>query len=382
MLDVGAEFGLLRERVWMNASHQGPLPLKAADAVAEMVRWKLHPHHLGPAGVFTDLSERLRSTIAQLVGAPSSEIVLANSASYGLHLVANGLELSTGDEVIVAVNDFPSDILPWTRLERYGVVVKALRPQGKVLTAQEIDAVMTDRTRVVCLTWVHSFSGHVIDLDAIGTVCRDNGTLFIVNGSQGVGGIPISVTDHPIDALIGVGHKWLCGPYGTGYCWLDPRTAERLHPMKQYWMTALSTEDLTQGEVDLANFSPAETGQYDIFATANFFNFSALVESVGLINVTGVGRIYEHNQALADRLVQGVDRSLYEVLDRGDPQRMSSIVFLRPLRRSVDEAAAMLKEASVDVARRVGMLRLSPHFYNTFADVDRVFGALNDDPCS
>ncbi len=244
-----------------------------------MVQWKLQPHHLQPANVFTDLPDRLRRALAALVGAPATEIVLANSASYGLHLLANGLELGVGDEVIVAANDFPSDILPWLHLERRGVIVRQLRPAGQVLTAGEIADAITERTRAVCLTWVHSFSGHVLALDEIGRACRNVDALFVVNGSQGVGGIPISVGDHPIDALISVGFKWLCGPYGTGFCWLGSRATERLHPTKLYWLTALSTEDLEKPELDLNSLTPATTAQHDIFGTHNEVGLTTVLNS-------------------------------------------------------------------------------------------------------
>ncbi|VAW09674.1 Cysteine desulfurase [hydrothermal vent metagenome] len=377
MLNLVAEFDLPTDRVWVNAAHQGPLPRRAAKAVAEMVRWKTQPHHLASSAVFSDLPDRLRSELAALVGAQTSEIVLANSASYGLHLVANGLELGAGDEVIVAANDFPSDILPWTRLERYGVKVNALRPTGSVLSADEVAAAITPSTRVVCLTWVHSFSGQVIDLDAIGEVCRANDALFVVNGSQGIGGIPIAVTDHPIDALISVGHKWLCGPYATGFCWLGPRVADRIQPTKRYWLSGLSTDDVSRPDYDISAFSQSDTGKYDIFATANFFNFSAFAESVTLINSVGVDTIYEHNQALTGQLVAGIDASQYEVLDRGNPERLSSIVFLRPLDRSMEQTAKHLRQAKVDFALRVGLFRVSPHLYNTADDIDRVLAVLN-----
>ncbi|MFV1990736.1 MAG: aminotransferase class V-fold PLP-dependent enzyme, partial [Acidimicrobiales bacterium] len=78
----------------------------------------------------------------------------------GIHLVANGLGLVAGDEVIVASNDFPSDVLPWLRLQSQGVKVQQLQPRAQVLSADEISVAFTARTRAVCLTWVHSFSGH------------------------------------------------------------------------------------------------------------------------------------------------------------------------------------------------------------------------------
>jgi selenocysteine lyase/cysteine desulfurase len=122
--------------------------------------------------------QRLRKLLGRVLGANEDDVVLANSASYGLHLVANGLDLRRGDEIIVAANDFPSDILPWLRLQEGGVKVRMLEPNGAVLTADEVEAALTRRTRAVCLTWVHSFSGCVLDLDAVGAVCREHGAWF------------------------------------------------------------------------------------------------------------------------------------------------------------------------------------------------------------
>jgi len=377
VLDVTSEFDLPTDRVWLNASHQGPLPNRAAEAVLQMVEWKQQPHHLSSPQPFTEVPERLRSLLAGLLSVPESEIALANSSSYGLHLVANGLELGDGDEVVVAANDFPSDVLPWLRLQRFGVTVMQVQPSGPVPTADEIRAAITSRTRVVCLSWVHSFSGHVTDLDAIGDVCRSVGALFVVNGSQGVGGMPIAPSDLPVDVLTSVGFKWLCGPYGTGFCWLGPRALERLQPTKLYWLNAFNADDLARPELDLNDITPAVTGRHDVFGTANFFNFAALTAAVDLVDATGVDRIQSHNQRLAAGLIDGIDRSRYEVQHRGDPNRLSSIVFIRPTDRGVDDLAQHLEKKGIDVARRRGMIRIAPHFYNTEADIDRALSTLN-----
>jgi selenocysteine lyase/cysteine desulfurase len=377
MLDVSAQFDLPTDRVWLNASHQGPLPTRAADAVATMVRWKQQPHHLKTPQPFDEVPGNLRTSLADLLSVPSAEITLANSSSYGLHLVANGLELSDGDEVIVAANDFPSDILPWVRLERHGVTVTRLHPHHQVLTADEIREAMTPQTRAVCLTWVHSFSGHVAALAAIGELCREHDAIFVVNGSQGVGAIPIAPHDLPIDALIGVGFKWLCGPYGTGFCWLGPRAEERIEAQKLYWLNSLDTNDLAAAELDFSSITPATVGRHDVFGTANFFNFAALVESVRLVADTGVDRIHDHNMGLTERLVAGVDPHRFLVEDRGDPERRSSIVFLAPVDRTLDEAYEQLDAAGIDVSRRRGLLRIAPHFYNTADDIGRTIATLN-----
>jgi cysteine desulfurase / selenocysteine lyase len=134
------EFEFQEGHVWLNTAHQGRLPRRAALAVAEAVQWKLHPEMLATPERFSEVPSRLRRALARVLGAHEDEIVLANSASYGLHLVANGLELGPGDEVVVAANDFPSDILPWLLLRDRGVRVRMLQPQDEVLTPDEVQA--------------------------------------------------------------------------------------------------------------------------------------------------------------------------------------------------------------------------------------------------
>src|SRR5262249_28820561 len=159
--------------------------------------------------------ERLRALLARLVGSPPEQIVLGNSTSYGLHLVANGLAWDDGDEVLVIEGDYPATILPWRRLAVQGVKGRPLPPAGESVSAAELAAAITPRTRLLAVTWVDSFTGRALDLGALGEVCRQAGVLLVVNASQALGARAIDVSLTPVDAVISCGYKWLCGPYGT-----------------------------------------------------------------------------------------------------------------------------------------------------------------------
>lgn len=376
MLDVTAEFDLPPDRVWLGAAHQGPMPKRAIAAAIEAIRWKQHPHELAAADRFSVVPAALRSAIATLLDVPARQMTLGNSGSYGLHVIANGLGLGAGDEVIVAANDFPSDILPWMRLEQRGVKLVQLEPKTKVLTADEVSAAITPQTKVVCITWVHSFSGQLTDLDAVGEVCRDAGVLCVVNGTQGIGAIPLAPAALPIEALITVGFKWLCGPYGTGFLWMTDEMADRVETQKLYWLGAMTSADLAKPHLDLAAIEPPEVGRHDIFGTANFINSAAMTASIELITEVGVDAIYRHNLALAAAVVDGIDPEAYEVADRGEADRLSSLLFLRPLTETLDTVGARLAEHKVDIAMRRGMIRVAPHLYNTMHDVERLLTAL------
>jgi cysteine desulfurase / selenocysteine lyase len=368
------EFELEEDSVWLNTAHQGRLPRRAAQSLAEAVRWKLHPEMLATPELFSEVPSRLRRALAQVLGADEAEIVLANSASYGLHLVANGLDLGPGDEVVVAANDFPSDILPWLPLRDRGVEVRLIEPNGEVLTADEVEAALTARTRVVCLTWVHSFSGQVVDLEGVGRACRSRGVWFVVNGSQAVGAMPVDVRGLPVDAMVSVGFKWLCGPYGTGVCWLRSELSDALRPTKLYWLSALTAEDLAAPWLDLESITPRRTGRLDIFGTANFFNYVPFIAAVELLLELGIDEVAAQVDGLVVRLLGGLDRARFRLVS-GEGIR-SPLVVVEPLGEAPEEVFQRLAAAGVHVAHRRGRIRISPHLYNSADEIDRVLELL------
>ena len=325
--DFSGHFGL-GEVIWLNTAHQGALPLKAAAAAKQAVDRKVTLTELTNES-FAEVPGRLRKALARLIASNEDEIALANSASYGLHLIANALPWRQGDEVIVIATDFPSDILPWLMLEqRCGVTVSRLRPAGKVISPEEFRAAITPRTRLFCTTWVHSFSGHAIDLDALGDICRLHDVLFVLNGSQAVGARPLDVSRHPIDAMTCAGFKWLCGPYGTGFCWLAPRLLDRLRRTKAYWLSTLSAADLAGDLGDLALGPLTSAAEFDIFGTANFFNFTAFAEAVELHTELGPENVEDHDQMLVQALVEAIAKTNFCMIRPSGSSARRSILVL------------------------------------------------------
>jgi cysteine desulfurase/selenocysteine lyase len=368
------QFEAEEDSVWLNTAHQGRLPKRAAEALGEALEWKLHPEKLASPERFTAVPVRLRAALARVLDVPTDEIVLANSASYGLHAIANGLDLGRGDEVVVAANDFPSNVLPWLMLRDRGVEVQMVEPRGEVLTADEVEAALTRRTRVVSLSWVHSFSGCVLDLDSVGQVCRNGGAWFVANGSQGVGVLRIDVRKLPVDALVSAGFKWLCGPYGTGVCWLRPDLADALRPTKLYWLSALTADDLAAPTLDLESITPRSEGRFDVFGTANFFNFLPFAAAVELLLDLGTDDIASYVDSLVVRLLAGLEDERFRLVSAGEPR--SSLVVVEPLAERASDVFERFAAAGVHVAHRRGRIRISPHLYNTPAEIDRALELL------
>jgi len=374
---VDAEaFGSFDGRIWLNAAHQGPLPVAAAAAAHQAVADKLSPVRIADDAFFA-LPRELKNGLGRLLGVSAAEVVLGNSTTYGLHLLTHGLAWRPGDEVLLVDGDFPATVIPWLALRRHGVRVRMLKPGRRPLSAAELERELTPATRVFCSSWVFSFTGEAIDLHAIGALCRERGVCFVVNASQAIGARPIDLRTTPVDALVSCGFKWLCGPYGTGFCWIEPGLLERLDYEQPYWLTQMHDSDLRH-EATYEPRTDLGAARYDVFCTANFLNFAPWRASIELLLEIGIETIATHDQALVGRLIAGLTDTDWQLVSpRQEPERSTLVLIRHPNPDRTAAAAAALTKAGIDIAERAGSLRFSPHLYNTTSDIDRALAVLH-----
>lgn len=366
-------FGPL-ERAWLNTAHQGPLPHVAAEVGRRAIEEKLDPRRISE-GAFFEVPAMLRSTLARLVAADPAEIVLGNSTSYGLNLLAHGLPLVAGDEVLLVEGDFPASIYPWLPLQRSGIRLRMLPAPSGALEPEDLEAALTDRTRVVCTSWVFSFTGRTADVPALVEVCRQHDEItFVLNGSQAVGARPTDVYELGVDALVSCGFKWLCGPYATGFAWLRPELMRRLEYEQGYWLAQV--EEIAHPPDHYGLRQDLGAAAYDVFCTANFSVFPAWQRAVSLLLDHGVDEIERHDQSLIDHLIAELPRG-WKLRSPASGAERSTLVFLEPDRPdTVEEALHRLDIAGIDGGERAGKIRLSPHVHNTSGDIERTLAAL------
>lgn len=374
--DFAADFGPFGDRIWLNCSHQGPIPRVAAAAAEAAVAMKLAPFQMVERGLFQDVPLRLREALGRLIHVPADDVILGNSTSYGLTLLARGLDWRAGDEVLLVEGDFPAAIFPWLVLERLGVAVRRLQPSGPALSVDDLARELRPRTRVFCTTWVHSFRGHALDVPPLSGVCRANGTLFALNASQGVGARPFDAIASGVDMVTSCGFKYLCGPYGTGFSWIRPELRESLHAPKGYWLANLTADDLA-GSFTAELRPDVGARAFDVSGTANFFNVMTWTAAVEYLVSHGIDRIAAWDQTLVSRLVEGLrDQGWTMVSPPDGPARTTLTVFHGASPDHTASAFAALRARGVFGSMRQGNVRLSPHLFNTTNDIDAALEAL------
>ncbi len=370
------DFGPFNGNAWINASSIGPLPRIAFDAAKRMIEMNLAPYQLSDE-VFHEVPLKLKKALGRLISASEKEIILGNSASYGLHLWANGIPLQKGDEVLLVKGDFPASILPWLYLREHGITIREIKPTGIGLNERDVLAAITQKTKILCATWVDSFTGYKLDAKAIGQICQEKGVMFLLNVTQGLGAEPFNISKLSIDGIACSGYKWLCGPYATGFCWMKLDHINSIKYNQAYWITMQGDRDLEKMR-EYQILTDIGASKYDVFATANLFNFVPWTESINYLTRNGIPTIKKHNDLLVNQFLQGLDKAKYEILSPQDVRHHTAIIIISHIQSERNKAIfKLLQEKSVFISFREGVLRFSPHLYNTPADIDKALEILN-----
>jgi cysteine desulfurase/selenocysteine lyase len=370
------EFGPFGDRVWLNCAHQGPLPRAAAEAAQQAVTEKQTPHLIQDEA-FWEVPAQLKELIGWLINAPTSEVILGNSTTYGLNLLVQGLPWQEGDEILLIDGDFPATVVTWFPLRDRGIKIRLLTPRTNVITAEELEQAIGPSTRVFCSSWVFSFFGHAIDVDAIGEVCKAHDVLFVLNGSQAIGTRSIDFANSSVDVIVGCGFKWLCGPYGTGFCSMRSDLLDSLQYKQAYWLTQISKEDLSQ-EAGYELRAYRDASSYDVFCTANFLNFMPWTQSIQTLLDVGMNEIASHNEALVDQLIAGLNQDRFDLISPAQgPERSTLVLVAHRDRSKSPEIYRALEKNGIHVALRDDKISFSPHLYNSTSDIDRALEVLS-----
>ncbi len=367
------EFPVCRNRIFLAHAGVTALPRRVADAVVDYTRAASEDHQ-----EFGDVLRRIhaaREDCAELIGAGPDEIALLGPTSLGLSLFARGLAWQAGDELLCYGDDYPANVYPWIDLRRQGVVVNLLRPEAPgAITPELVEAALTPRTRLVALASCHFLSGYRIDVDAIGRLLRSRGVLFSLDAIQTLGAFPTRV-EH-VDFLSADSHKWLLGPLTAGIVFVRREHFDRLHPILLGAWNVRSPNFVAQDEIRLPR-----TGQRYEPGVLNAAGIFGMQAAIGLLREAGYERVTARLLQLKQRIVARLQPEGFEFLGPIDGPNASSITTVRHPGRDMTALFRRLEENRVAVSLRhdrsgTAYLRISPHFYNTEPEIDRVLGLL------
>jgi selenocysteine lyase/cysteine desulfurase len=379
---VGEETARYREhfsgfggKSYVDCAAQGPFPRETVEEIRRALRIQEHPEELSET-LFEELPDRARRAVARLVGCNPASIALGSGASHGINVAARGLPLRSGDEVVLARGEFPANLLPWLNLEPDGVRVRLVEPaDGRHVRAEQLVGAIGPRTRVLSVSMVAFATGYRADLQALGEACRERDLFFVVDGAQGVGAVDFRVADHPIDVLAVSGYKWLFGPYGTGFTYVNPRILDRLRVIEVNWLGVEGANQFNRRREERLQFREGAR-RFDIPETASFLNLSAFAASVEFLLKVKVTTVESHVRRLIDLLLRRIGATRLRVVSDLDAARRSTILALEgPTLDDTRRIYRGIRQKGVVVSLRDNLIRVSPNIYNTPEDIERLVAA-------
>ena len=361
-------FDLPTERAYLNYAAVGVLPRPAAEAV----RAYLDERAGAAPGAFEphlETIERGLERAAALLGTDRAHVETLPNTSYGIDVLAGGLDWRPGDRIAVPACEFPTNLMPWRALEAKGVIVDRVPHREGTFTADDVRAVMTTRTRVLAVSSVQFLSGFRADLVALGDLAREHDALFCVDAIQSLGALRINAPALGIDLLAAGGHKWLGAMMGAGVVYTSDRVIAETEP----------TVGWLGGEVDWDDFEGMDGALYPDArryraGTPATGPLLALDASLGRMLAVGPDAIERTVLDHTARLAEGAAALGIARYGSADPRHASGIVTLSP--DDPEGVFERLTAAGVDAALRSRRLRLSAHAQTCPDDIDRALRAL------
>lgn len=317
-----------------------------------------------------------RDLAARLLHAAPEEIAFVGPTSQGLSFVAAGLSFRKADNIVIYFDDYPSNVYPWTALADKGVQVRFLNVKelGHI-RAIDVEGQVDENTRLVALASCHFVAGWRIELERIGKFLRERNIAFCVDGIQTVGAFPTPVTY--VDFLAADAHKWLLGPCAAGILYVRKEWQDRLQPTAFGWNNVRCPNYVAQEQLVLHK----DARRYEA-GTTNWLGLVGLDAAMGLLLELGIENIAAELLRKRAWLVPALQAKGYAVMHAdAPPAHASGIVTFFHVGADMGALHEKLTQAKVVASLRADRagkryLRLSPHFYNTDAELQRVLELL------
>lgn len=360
------EFEQQRDLIYLNHAAVAPWPRRTAHAVQAFAQENVEhgPYYYAK---WLEKLGLLREQGRQLLNARSTdEIALVKNTSEALSFVAYGINWSNGDNIVSSNEEFPSNRIPWQSLAEAGVEFREADLLSAPSPEETLFQLVDRKTRMLTISSVQFASGIRVNLQLIGEFCKERNILFCIDAIQSLGALEFDVEACQADFVMADGHKWMLGPEGLGIFYINQNSGEHLKPSQYGWHMIDNSNNYENEPWQIAKSARRfECG------SSNMVGAYALSASLSLLLETGIQTVESHILDRSTYLIDLIDKkSELELLSPKDKKLRSGIVLFRHRQQENDKLFARLRSNRVSCAKRGRGIRFSPHFYNTFNQLE------------
>jgi isopenicillin-N epimerase len=368
---VRAQFVMPPDLAVMNAANLCPSSVPVVEVLTRETTFvDRNPSQQNRARL-SAAKENTRKALAEFLRVTPEEIVITRNTSESNNLVSNGIDLKAGDEVLLFSDNHPSNNQAWQeKAKRFGFsisVVEQKNPHpGGEYYIEAFTRALTPRTKVLAFTHFTNTVGDLFPAKEICAAARERGVMTLVDGAQSFGSLDVNLRDIDPDFYSGSAHKWPCGARECGVLFINARAHDKIWP---------SSYSAYPGAVGISR-------RMEAFGQRDEATMIAFGEALAFQTTIGRQAIQERSKALAQQLLAGL-RTFddFKIFTSPVPERTHAVVTFAP--GSLDARkliAALYERDKVAVVTGGGAgrsgIRVSPHFYNTPEEIDRLLSAL------
>lgn len=355
--------------IYLNHASTAPVSSRVRERICELLKEKSESR-IDDYQSFLKVYEETKNLLAELINANPDRIALIDNTSNGINILATGVEWKSGDRILLNDIEFPANVYPFMNLKKFGVEVDFVKSKNGIVTAEDLIENVKPETKLISVSFVQFLSGYKIEIEKLGKFCCDKNIIFSVDGIQGIGAMNFDVQRFNIDFLSCGTQKWLFGAQGLAFIYLTEELQRRINPAYLGWLSVENAWDLLNYKMELK--STANVFQGGTLNTIGIYIFNT---SLKLLKDFGFDKIEERVIANTKYLRKRLNEAGISCLIDGIGENYFSGITTFKVDDS-EKLFKFLEDKKIVCSLREGYIRLSPHFYNTFEDIDFVVNSV------
>jgi len=366
------EFPIVSTTTYMISNSLGAMPRAVRNALDEYAEtWATRGVRAWEER-WWDLALEVGDKVGAIIGAPAGTVSMhPNVTTAEMVVLSSFLPQGRRRKIVCPAMDFPSMIYLYRAHQALGFELSLVAPEPdfSIRTGRLLDAI-DDETAIVALSHVLFRSSYIMDLAPIVERAHRHGAVVVLDVFQAAGIIPLDVAALDVEFATGGCLKWLCGGPGNGFLYTRPDLLKTIRPRFSGWLARVNPFAFDIGDDTLR-----EDAMRMMNGTPTIPTFYAALPGLDIVGKVGVARIREKSKRMTAHLLDLVDRHGYKSVTSRDPERVAGTVAI-----DVPHACEICKTLNgrdfvVDYRPGVG-IRVSPHFYNTVDEIDRLVAEI------
>jgi len=366
------EFPILERAVYLISNSLGAMPRSAADSLASYAEAWATRGVRAWEDRWWEMAREVGDKIGVIIGAPPGSISMHENVTTAAMIALSSMTPRPDrNRIVCLAADFPSTIYLYRAHEAAGFALTIVPAEADLTVSLDrvLDAI-DERTALVSLSHVLFKTSFIMDPAPVVARARDAGALVLLDGYQSAGIIRVDVTALGVDFFVGGCLKWLCGGPGTAFLYTRPDLAFTLHPRLTGWFSHrapfafdIGVPEVRGDAMRMMNGTPAIPAYY------------AALPGLEIIEKVGVEQIRAKSKRLTARIFELADQHGWPSMASRDPERLAGTVAVSPADALQVSRALKAHDFVVDYRPGVG-IRISPHFYNTMDEIERLMAEM------